>query len=201
MKITLNAANKIRDALEKSEISIPITVTVRSDNDDVPAQVEAARKLMHQAIEKENSRLGMVFGLRNIIHQANASAGVDRVIASIVTANNAIALLKKLSDKFNGGVDTYGRSTSVQAATLEDFLANKRFADERAKKDIQYAQPPTKVTLRAFIDEDGQKIKEELQNAKRELAGLVDERNKLNFSTIIEIPEDMVKFLREFGLV
>lgn len=198
MKITLNAANKLRDALEKCEVTIPITFDIRTDEPDVLKQAEIARKLLQGAIEKEIHRLTAVFKLRELINDSNNKSGVHVVIGEIASVNASLASLKSISEKLSG-ISRYGRTNT--GADINDFIAQKKFNDERASKDIQYAVPPSRVSIKAYTQEDVDDVAKASKEYKRRLAALIDERNKINFSTIIEIPEDMVKFLREFDLV
>lgn len=198
MKITLNAANKLRDALEKCEIAIPITFDIRTDEPDVLKQAETARKLLQDAIVKETNRLAAVYKLRELINDNNNKCGVHVVIGQIASLNASLASLKAISEKLSG-ISRYGRTNT--GTDINDFIAQKKFNDERASKDIQYAVPPSRVSIKASTQEDVDDVGKASKEYKRRLAALVDERNKINFSTIIEIPDDLVKLLREFDLV
>jgi hypothetical protein len=177
---------------------VPVTATVRSDTptEDLQKGVAEALQLMKEAIRKNHARLVHVFTLRGIVHDANANSDLSILIGNIAHHEKGLAYLNSLKP---GGRSEYLRPSGGSA--LEDVLAAIKHAEDLKVADPKLAQPPKNYVVNLMTPEVLEELEKTIRQLRLELEELKEKRNELNHQTIIELPKDMVEFLREFGLV
>ncbi len=195
MKISLNKANKLRQALESLAIPIPTTGVVRSTMlpGNIRKAVEEAREIMNKAGEKNAEKLMFVKIIRRIIDDANHESGISVILGDIAAIERCLAFGKAFERD-----QSYSRSS---AADVEDIINAIEHAEKIAAAKPELAQPPKNYTVSLLTEEMKKEDTEGMKRFKLELEELKEKRNELNHSTHIELPKDMVEFLREFSLI
>lgn len=197
MKISLNKANKLRNALEALRIEVPTTGTVRSDAPvvEIMKGFDQAVAASQDAVKKNIKKLVHIFTLRSLIHDSNANSDLSILIGNIAHHESGLAYLNSLKP---GGRSEYLRSP---ASSLEDVLAAIKHAEDLKVADPKLAQPPKNYVVNLMTPEALEELEKSIRRLRLELEELKEKRNELNHQTTVELPKDMVEFLREFGLV
>lgn len=194
MKISLNKANKLRNQLEGLNFEIPHTVNMRVDLDS-----EAFRTAFNEefqvacdAISKVCKKIAMEFELRTLIQKANADNNINELIGKIAKTER---LIKSMSEIYNLQVQVQKYPSLDEAwATID---AKKKHQEKNPE-----AAPISGRTLVALWDKSiPEKTKETLATLKLESQELQEKRNELNHKVVIELPKEMVEFLREHNLI
>lgn len=192
MKITLNQANKHRNALEKLSLILPMSITLLSINDWMKVYNEHVEAVAG-SIAKDTQRLGFVLELRRAIAKANVDVG----IADLMTQIASIELK----------IQTYGAAVSMprygaSAKSIDDFQIAVHNFEQKAEKDPTFAVPVVKDTISILADAKFQEMFNNLiKGLKKELDKKKEERNFLNYKTEIEISEGLEAFLTEQGIL
>lgn len=196
MKISLNKANKLRNALEALRIEVPTTGTVRSDTpvEEIKKGFEEAVAATQDAIKKNIDRLIHTFTLRSLIHDSNANSDLSVLIGNIAHHEKGLAYLNSLRPVERNYIRASGSS-------LEDVLAAIKHAEDLKVADPKLAQPPKNYVVNLMTSEAYEELEKSIRKLRLELEELKEKRNELNHQTTVELPKGLVEFLREFGLV
>lgn len=194
MHISLNKANKIRNALEQLSFPVSYSVSLRTDMKE-----EEVQKLLNDAslkagniLVKRTQRVHFLFLLRDLISKANYENNISTLITKIAKTNEDIR-------------QTIQERTEVQRyfrlPDLDDFLADARYYLQIKENNPGEAKPPKKIEVSFLKEEDLVDIDKDISKLKKLLSDLQEERNTLNHKVTIELPKEMVEFLRENDLV
>jgi hypothetical protein len=196
MKVSLNKANKLRNALENLKIEVPLSGTVRTDQTsvDIMKGFDQAVKITSDLIDKGVAKIMATFQLRSMIHDANANSELSLIM-------NAIARHEKSLGYLNSLVDTRTSYTRAAASSLDDVLATITHAKKLEEADPKLAQAPKSVSISLLTKELIEEINKNIARLRLELEELKEKRNELNHSITIELPKDLVEFLREYSLI
>ncbi len=191
MKITLNQANKHRNALEKLSLILPMSITLMSINNWTKAYNDHVEAVA-QSITKDTQRMEFLLELRRAIAKANGEVG----IADLMTQIACIEL--KIQTYGSAVSGRYGASTK----SIEDFEITVHNFEQKAEKDPTFAIPVVKDVISILADVKFQELFNNLiKGLKKELDKKKEERNFLNYKTEIEISEGLEAFLTEQGIL
>lgn len=196
MKISLNKANKLRNALEALKIEVPTTGTIRSDAslESIGKVFDETIKLTTNALEKNMDKLHHIFTLRMAIHDKNAHTDLSVLMAQIAHHERGLAY-------FNSFADSRPNYSRTPSSSLEDILSAMAHAKKLEEADPKLAQAPKSYVVSLMTKEVQEGITSTVKRLKLELEELKEKRNELNHQLTIELPKDMVEFLREYSLV
>lgn len=192
MKITLNQANKHRNALEKLSLILPMSITLNSIN-DWSGTFNAHVKAVAQSIEADTKRMEFILELRREIAKANTVVGITDLMAVIAATELKIRTFAAAvaSPRYGGAVKG-----------IEDFEIAVHNFEQKAEKDPTFAVPVVKDTVSILADPKFQEMFDTLiKGLKKELDKKKEERNFLNYKTEIEISEGLEAFLKEQGIL
>jgi hypothetical protein len=186
MRVSLKKAAALASALAAISVSIPtgVAVSIYAVNSDGELQA-----LVHSAIEQQKAALiksqsisGAVYSIRMLIGQANGSkinalvterAAIDKQLQIV----NSVTLVEKQPD-----IAALGRQLAALAEAPQETY--------RGRSDSLVISIP-----------NADLVTPELKALKKRRIAVEDELAHLNFTTEIELPDDVVTILRENDLI
>lgn len=192
MKITLNQANKLRKKLERLTIKITSTVPLSTDDENYKDTWNTLRQNFFKDTADYLNSVEVTQELRNLIFEANVRAGINETIAKIVLNRNLVKAYDSLVSKF---------SSSYNISTIEQFERKLKHREAVALADPTNIMEHLDVNVALLDTEDKEMFSERKQELILVCEELEEKRNALNHATQIELPENVVKFLREHNLV
>lgn len=194
MKISLNKANKIRNQLGILSFPRVVTVGLRTDvsQDQNEALLKAAETLFLSQYGDECRKLGFLSNLRNLIQRANHENSINELMGGIVFYESLIQLSSTVL------MET---KRALAHTSFEDFNKDIWHNTAMAEKGPEFIKPPNKVNVRVLSKEFIENLEKEIRVRRKDLEDLQEQRNKKNHEVLIEIPQDMEKFLREHDLL
>lgn len=180
MKLTLHELNRIRSKIEKS-ITLPEFFRVVYIGDSVES-LEPSQKEFDSDIAESLKKSHLLVAVRNLIASESMKVGVSDLLTQQ-------AVLEKDISRWENRV-----SSLYRAETTEDL---ERASSHKTKVEATGEVVAPKSIHLVFNGS----FEEILSEMRDELERLSMERSKINFSTIVEIPDDVVEGLRSFKLV
>ena len=194
MKVSINRANKLRNSLEALSFNIEGFVQVRTNQslgqaEDIVAKGEAA---FQTVIANLKMKSVMVMTLRNLIFEANINHGIVPIIAEIARIEG---LIKSYSTTMvNAG------GYSVRSISLDDFKSKLEYRQKVEAKAVDNVLQHETLSINV-LKPGIQFLDEELKGLKLMLNERQEERNRKNHENYIELPDDLVEFLRVHALM
>lgn len=186
MKVTLNKLNKIRNALSVS-LKYPESMYSFRTDQDLPVMYE---KMIEKYKEEKINYIVGVFVLgkiRSLISKANHDNKIDILINSISCQETILKSMKPPEQYRSSG------------ESIEDVIAQKTHLQAL----VDSGQPPQapkrhNVSLLKTLGDD---LNKEIKTIINQIEALKEERNALNHKVLVELPEDVVDFLKKIELV
>lgn len=185
MKVTLNKLIKIRNRLQAILAHPEVTYTARTDED-----LSEVHKKKSEEFAKEFSSFiegrFIMMQIRDIISGANHENKIDHIISEIAMTEDVLRTIKEVY------------STGQK---IEDVVSTVKHNDLMVEKGHAPASPQ-RVRILVIDREDQEgwyaKGKKALQNRVEDLK---EERNALNHKTLVELPTDVVEYLKGIDLI
>jgi glycyl-tRNA synthetase (class II) len=190
MKVSLNKANKLRNSLEALVIPLTLSYSVRTDLISLE-EFKKNREIFEKELKNKLSRDGAVAELRTIIHDASFKSGATKLIAEISLYERSLKTLAELTGFFFRG----------SGSSYDDAVASIKYKTELAARDPQYVKGPERVQVSLVLPKDLEECVGITKAIKLKLEDAKEKRNEINHKTVIELPEDIVGFLREHFLL
>jgi vacuolar-type H+-ATPase subunit I/STV1 len=188
MKVTLNKAIKFRNKLDS--LIVPINFCAEITIDEDLKKIEASYDLACKEKNDEYSLLNQIieanYKLRSIISQANKEAGIDHVL-------NKISLMERKISVFKNNESQYYPSVSRERWMNDYFYELKSSVSEEKAFKHKYVE--------ATIEEAVKKRDEDLSALRKSIDSLTEERQRLNYSTLVEIPKDVIEALNRANII
>jgi hypothetical protein len=196
MKISINRANKIRNMLEGITFEFNTTLPLRTNNTKVQALEAAA--LAGRNLEEEFERSILIVGhirtIRDLISKANDKCGITPIISEIADIERQLKHFKATSDAVNR------TAYNQQKFSIEDFVAAVEHRDILTNNDPTKVPPPSIIP----VDVSGVirvEIPKRVKLLKLNLQELQEKRNSMNHSHTVELPAELVEFLKANSLL
>ena len=190
MKVTLNRAVKLRNKLETSLQSdkVVLVCSIRMiDEESVRSEYEKSKSDSIGNVDYIESHQSALFSLRDLIQNKNVSCGVNKLI-------NKISFSQKMINHFsNQNSYRYNQSFTL-VNSLDDMSYKKRLADSKS-------EPFAVVEVALVIPEVEEYMAERVRHHRSMVSNLEEERNKINHTTHLEIPDDIVEVLRSRDII
>lgn len=193
MKISINRANKIRNALETRTFQFNTSLGLRTNSTVGKAEEDLllSKKNLEEEFEKSIQIIQYTSVIRSIINESNNICGITPLIAAIAQVERTLRHLKDQSDNLR---------RVGQKGSFEDYKALVEHRESVMGGDPTKAPAPTVVLVdigsgvRALIEKATKTL-------RLELGELQEKRNALNHSHYIELPTDLVEFLKANSLL
>lgn len=192
MKVSINKAIKLRNKLATllGGVSISATVAVvPTDAQDVREAVKAGAVVFVAAMNKYEQGLTALITLRGLIAGANHSTGADGAMREIIKCELQLKFYEGLQRNMAGG------------SSDDDVIREIAYRIQVAEKSKEDVFRPQKYNVSVADQSLRDSVREEIGNIKLKIEGLTETRNEINHKSIIELPEDVVSFLRGEKLV
>lgn len=190
MKISLNKANKLRNSVEGLDIKLTVNMSIRSDQGILDDDLSTYRKILSEQLVFIGQKYSVIYTMRNLIQSSNFRSGISSVIGEI-------AHIERIIKQYGESISQISRA----GAPPEDTVAQLAFARTQAERGPEFAKPPTRYIVSAVPPGMHEEVQKHLLDAKLALEEAKERRNSLNNSEIIELPPEVVVFLRGFGLL
>lgn len=187
MKLTLRKANAVQAAINETIKGLDLDTNVTlNEFEDVNEQIQSVRDRFFADLETRNSLVTALYEIRTKVAQANATAGINDMLANVAYAEKIISFNTMLAGK---GVQTAMQVLNGQV---------KKAADA---KDEGYGYSRRDVATSIFTDSEIEGFKRIAAEHKRIKQRLQDELLELNVQTTIELTESSVAALKATDIV
>lgn len=184
MRVSLKKAAALASALAAVSVSIPTGVQASIYSDaDLATLIAQAAAAQNDAVKEARNNAMAVYRIRSLIGEANAGrinsllterAAIDKQLQIL----NAVSLVEKQPD-----IEALTR----RLAALRDAPQERTYGGRTEELVIPIP--------------NGNLISPALKALKKERIGIEDELAHLNFTTEIQLPDDVVTILRENDLI
>ena len=187
MKISLRKANAIQSAIQEEMNSLDLTTDVQISEFEKPSvKLEEAQKRFFDNMEIRSKLLKSLFEIRAAVSGANASNGINGLLAILAQNEKEIGLYNKLS--------------RLQAQIDIDIVRGK-LAKIKGRADEAYRYGDDDVATNIFNDATIQTFKSKLASLKKEKQKLQDELLELNVRTEILLSSETENTLKSFNIL
>ncbi len=190
MNITLRKANAVQNSINEAIRTIKIETNLElNEFQNVEAEIAAAQKKLEDADLRREKLLVVLYNIRGLVGQANATSGIDLKLARAAYVDKRIGQLEALAN--------------VNAVTSLDVIKGKlekikSLKDEARSRIYGYGDTvSTSVLSQDKIDA----IQTEVKNLKKQKQKLNDEILELNIKTEIPLSDEAVQVLQTEGLL
>jgi uncharacterized protein YdcH (DUF465 family) len=190
MNITLRKANAVQNSINEAIRTIKVETNLElNEFQNVEAEIAAAQKKLEDADLRREKLLVVLYNIRGLVGQANATSGIDLKLARAAYVDKRIGQLEALAN--------------VNAVTSLDVIKGKlekikSLKDEARSRIYGYGDTvSTSILSQDKIDA----IQAEVKNLKKQKQKLNDEILELNIKTEIPLSDDAVQVLQAEGLV
>ncbi len=190
MNITLRKANAVQNSINEAIRTIKIETNLElNEFQNVEAEIASAQSKLEAADLRREKLLVVLYNIRGLVGQANATSGIDLKLARAAYVDKRIGQLEALAN--------------VNAVTSLDVIKGKlekikSLKDEARSRIYGYGDTvSTSVLSQDKIDA----IQTEVKNLKKQKQKLNDEILELNIKTEIPLSDEAVQVLQTEGLL
>jgi hypothetical protein len=182
MKVTLKKASALAIALSGANIPLnhSFNVDIFSDGIDTSVLERLTGELVSQCT-KAMLATEAVFKIRSLVAEANYPV-IHNLLTTRAMIDKKLSILKQIPIR-EAGSNLASIARQVEAARTSDTV--RTFGANKVTLELETASIVTG----------------EIKSLKKQRIKVEDELAHLNFSTTIELPEDVVKLLTEFDLI
>lgn len=183
MKLTLRKANAVQAAINEAIKGLDLPTQVElNEFEDVSDQIQNVRDRFHTNNITRDHLINALYDIRRAVAQANASSGINDLLADIARLEKNISYSAMLANK--------GAQTSLRV--LDGRL--KKAAEETSDRHSRMFGYDT-VTTSVFTEEEIEYHRKNAARCKRTKQKLQDRLLELNVQTEIELDKETADFL------
>lgn len=205
MKITLARAIKIRDSLDKVNLvpNLDLFVYARThDGSDVYRLVKEGSEGLGKELDRIADVLHAKYQLRSLIAASNIEHGMQSLQTGILLCDDILEAYKNVQQTVLPVPDRYGIvRREAGSTTPEEF----KIVEEREVRleVVDATKIPEKrlLPVSVYTTDVKAKVEEVIRDTTRRRVELLDQRNKLNYETAIELPKELVETLKGIDLI
>lgn len=194
MQINLRKANALQSEIRKavSSSGVSDTVSINEYTKDVAVGLEKAKAEFVADVTRKVALNTALFNIRKSVAQANASAGINDILADVALIDANMAVYSKVTTKEVAKTleEITARIDKMKAAPAESTARSAIYGEHYNKVD-------TSVVEQSTID--GAKLV--VKQMKREKQMLQDKLLTLNVNTVIEISATDEQVLKTEGIM
>ena len=185
MKLTLRKANAVQNSINDAVKSLDLgTSVILNEFEKVKDQIQTVRDRFWTNAANRNKLVMALYEIRAKVAQANASAGINDMLANVAYLEKEISHNNMLAGK---GVQTALKVLNGQVRKNSDA------------KEQYYGRQ--EVTTSIFTDEEVDTFKDYATQFKREKQKLQDTLLEINVKTEIELGAETATFLEKVGIL
>ena len=187
MKLTLRKANAVQAAINEAIKSLELNYSVTlNEFQTVAEQIQTVRDQFWKNATTRNNLMDALYEIRAKVAQANASAGINDMLANVAYLEKQIGHNTMLAGK--------------GAQTLIEVLNGQVKRNSEAKDDA-YTYNRRDVVTSIFTDVEIADFKRNAALHKRDKQKLQDALLELNVQTTIELIESTAEFLKNADVI
>lgn len=189
VSVTLKKAASLASQLSLVKVEHPHQYTV-SPHEENPSEAafDAAKQLFEESVNKYGAITNAVFLIRGLVMKANEGK-INELIHLKTLLTKQLAYTQTIPSIKTG-------STPASVARELDAL-RLQMKDTTNPSNVRYASA-MKVAMQI---ETAEFVNAQISRLKRALLEVDDNLTRLNYSTTVEIPEDVVTLLRSYDLI
>jgi NTP pyrophosphatase (non-canonical NTP hydrolase) len=187
MKLTLRKANAVQAAINEMIKGLDLSTTVTlNEFEDVEEQISAVRDRFQTHSATRYKLMMALYEIRNKVAQANASAGINDLLADVAYLEKQISYNTMLAGK---GAQTSLRVLNGQVKKLSEV------------KEDGYGYSRRDMTTSIFTEEEIEDFRRTAADFKRQKQSLQDTLLELNVQTEIQLNEETARFLEKADIL
>ena len=187
MKLTLRKANAIQAAINEAIKGLDLDTNVTlNEFEEVKDQIQTVRDRFFASLNTRNDLVTALYEIRAKVAQANASAGINDMLANVAYAEKVIS--------FNNMLASKGAQTSLR-------VLNGQVKKNAEAKDEGYGYSRRDVATSIFTDYEVEGFKRTAAEYKRTKQRLQDELLELNVQTTIDLTEANIAALKAADII
>lgn len=187
MKLTLRKANAVQAEINQAIKALDLpTVVELNEFEDVGEQIRLVRDRFRMNNETRDHLINALYDIRRKVSEANASAGINDLLADVARIEKDISYCTMLANK--------GAQTSLRV--LDGRL--KKAAEETGERRMFGYDT---VTTSIFTEEEVEYHRKNAARCKRRKQKLQDRLLELNVQTEIELDEETARFLEKADIL
>ena len=187
MKLTLRKANAVQAAINEAIKALDLNTSVTlNEFEGVQEQIDAVRDRFWKDAATRNKLTMALYEIRASVAQANASAGINDMLA------NVAYLEKQISH--NGMLASKGAQTALR-------VLNGQVKKNAEAKDEGYGYSRRDVVTSIFTEDEVEQFRRDAAGFKRDKQKLQDTLLELNVQTEIELEEGTALFLEKADIL
>jgi hypothetical protein len=182
MKLTLRKANAVQAAINEAVKALDLNYTVTlNEFEEVTDQIQTVRDRFWTQDAVRYNLMQALYEIRRKVATANASAGINDMLADVAALEKQIGYKTMLAGK--------GSQTALR-------VLNGQVKKNAEVKDDVYSHSRRDVTTTIFTEAEIEQFRKDAASAKREKQKLQDQLLELNVQTEIELTEGTAVFLK-----
>lgn len=187
MKLTLRKANAVQAAINEAVKALDLNTSVTfNEFEEVNDQLQAVRDRFWETNDSRNTLMQALYEIRSGVAEANASAGINDMLASVAYLEKQI--------NYNNMLASKGVQTSMQ-------VLNGQIKKNAEVKDDGYGYNRRDVVTSIFTEEEVAKFRKDAADFKRQKQAFQDRLLELNVQTEIELSKVFADFLVKVGIL
>ena len=187
MKLTLRKANAVQTSINEAIKALDLNTSVTlNEFEGVQDQIDTVRDRFWKDAATRNKLVMALYEIRASVAKANASAGINDMLANVAYLEKQISHNSMLASK---GAQTALRVLNGQVRKAADA------------KDEGYGYSRRDVVTSIFTAEEIDEFKHNAAEFKRQKQRLQDTLLELNVQTEIELSESTTEFLKKADIL
>ncbi len=187
MKITLRKANALQQAITEAIAGLELATDVTINEFEVPAtKLEDAKNKFFSNLSNRNDLLSVLYEIRRDVARANATAGINDLLAEVAMVEKDIAL--------------YTRLCKTRPALEQEVVVGK-LNKLKSRSEDQFYGREDHLQTSIFSENEVSGFKTGLLHFKKQKIELQDSLLELNIKTEIEISATNMSILSASGVV
>lgn len=185
MQVTLKKAAALSLALSAISIAIPsgLNFSIYDDPETLEPKLHDAATQRDLALKRAADVISATYTIRLLVGEANAGA-ISALVTERAMVEKQLAILNKV--------------TLVESQPEVKAILGRLAAMKEVPKTSSYSAPPDAVGITL---ENASQITPALKYWKKRKIAIDDELAKLNYATLITLPDDVVAVLNEHDLI
>lgn len=187
MKITLRKANALQQAITEAVAGLEIATDVAINEFERPtAKIDEAKSKFTANMTTRSKLMGVQYEIRKEVARANATAGINDLLADVAMLEKDIAV--------------YARLAKIRPSLENDVIVGK-LGKIKGRSEDQFYGREDHVQTSIFSEAEIEEFKSKLAELKKQKVSLQDSLLELNVQTDIELSDEAEHLLARAGII
>ena len=158
--------------------------------EEVNKEIKARQEVIDKEIKEQTESISVLFEIRKLVQRHNEVSGINQVITDL-------AKLRELKEFYRS---RRGGAEHMNSAGVEPNHYSATF-EHNNKLPIDQQRLPATVRVNAISGEVIEELLQDENKIPKLIENLEDQRNEINTKTQIELPDNILEFLKNSELV